>query len=409
MIKQMEKRFAIVAILVVSTVLLTLIILVNAISINVNIRRADDALLRLSGDWLQEDNLQKPPENLPSLLPDIDKRNILKEENRSFEVVVDQGLSLIFTNAYSRNLLDDATAYEYTLTVLEDSEVSGFIGGYRYMVIDEAGKIKVIFLDYSIEKIAEQNFMLISIGVYFVAVILTTLLVIILLKPVMKSIKESYAKQKRFITDASHELKTPLTVIATNMEIIEMDTGASDWITSVNTHVQKLNTLTNELVMLSRMDEEGNQVVLVEVNLSEIVNDVVMGFEPAINAKGKILDIDVEDEVRIKGNYDGLERVMSVIMNNALKYSDDQGHIWVNLHRKGKKIYLSIRNTVDAIEQGSHNVFLERFYRSDASRNSETGGFGIGLAVAQSIVEEHHGKIDISSKDTRSLEVMITL
>lgn len=145
------------------------------------------------------------------------------------------------------------------------------------------------------------------------------------------------------------------------------------------------------------------------MNLSDIVNDVIMGFEPAVNAKNRTFEVGVEDGISIQGNHDALERVMSVLMNNALKYSDANGTISVNLHQKGKKVTLSVKNTVEFIEKGSHNEFFERFYRSDASRNSETGGFGIGLAVAQSTIEEHHGKIEAQSSDEKSLEVMINL
>lgn len=409
MIKQLERRFTIIAITAFGMVLLTLLILVNVISMNANIRRADEALMRLSDD-LSAVRLDEP-ERLPNIEgKDQDHRSFFKEENRSFEVVVESdSLALISTNASYRNIIDNESAYDMTLALIKEGEVNGFVDEFRYLVVDEQGTSKVIFLDYSIEKASEQNFIYISITVFFIALVLTSLLVMVMLKPVMKSIKESYSKQKQFITDASHELKTPLTVIATNMEIIEMDNGGSDWIDSVNSHVKRLNTLTNELVTLSRMDEEGVRIELVEVGLSDIVNDVVMGFEPAFQAKSKDLELAIEEGIKIKGDYDALERVLSVLLNNALKYSNDKGTIRVDLHTKGKKVVLSVSNSVDTIEKGPHTEYFERFYRSDASRNSETGGFGIGLAVAKATIEEHKGKIEASSKDGHSLEVKITL
>jgi signal transduction histidine kinase len=134
-----------------------------------------------------------------------------------------------------------------------------------------------------------------------------------------------------------------------------------------------------------------------------------MGFEPAVLAKGKKIEANIEDDLIIKGNYDSIERVMSILLSNALKYSDAQGTIRVDLHQKGKRVTLMVMNSVDYIEKGDHYEFFERFYRSDASRNSKTGGFGIGLAVARSIVEEHRGKIEVRSGDEKSIEISITL
>ncbi|MFA9423596.1 MAG: sensor histidine kinase, partial [Sedimentibacter sp.] len=344
-----------------------------------------------------------------TLNADKDKGHTDKEENRSFEVVMDNNLDIISTNASIKNMEEDDTSFKMALQVVEDDEKYGFVEDYRYIKVEEDNAIKVIFLDYSFEKQAELNFIFVSIGAYFAAILLVVVLVIILLKPVMKPIKESYAKQRQFITDASHELKTPLTIISTDMELIEMENGPSDWIKSVNNQVERLNSLTNELVTLSRMNEEEIQIEMGEVNLSDIVNDVVMGFEPAIQAKGKKIQVNIEEDITVKGNYDSLERVMSILLSNALKYSDKEGIIQVDLSQNGKRVNLSIMNSVDYIEKGNHDEFFNRFYRSDASRNSKTGGFGIGLAVAKSTIEEHRGKIQVLSADEKSIEILITL
>jgi signal transduction histidine kinase len=397
MIKQMESKFTIVAISVVSLVFLLLIILVNGFTIRENTQQADNSLDKLA--------------ELPyGILDDFRERGHGdKEENRSFGVVVDNNLELVSTNAELKNIVEDDTSYEMALLAIEEDEKYGFVEDYRYLRIVEDDQIKVIFLDYSFERQAELNFIFVSIGAYFAAILLVVFLVIILLKPVMKPIKESYAKQRQFITDASHELKTPLTIISTDMELIEMENGPSDWIVSVNKQVERLNALTNELVTLSRMNEENIKIEMSEINISDIVNDVVMGFEPAVLAKGKKIEANIEDDLIIKGNYDSIERVMSILLSNALKYSDAQGIIRVDLHQKGKRVTLMVMNSVDYIEKGDHYEFFERFYRSDASRNSKTGGFGIGLAVARSIVEEHRGKIEVRSGDEKSIEISITL
>ena len=417
MIKQMERKFTIVAISVTSLVLLVLIILVNVISTQGNIQRADDSLNRIAYDIIDG---RKDPRLSDGVVGDdnavevdippiINNRDEGKELNRSFEVILDHDLTFISTNSNMRNIIADDLAYEMAVTAAQGSKERGFVDDFRYLIVEDNKELKVIFLDYSFEKQSETGFIYVSIGAYFASIILVTFLVNILLKPVMKSIKESYAKQRQFITDASHELKTPLTVISTDMQIIEMDHGSSEWIKSVNQQITKLNSLTNELVTLSRMDEEGIHIVMGQVNLSDIVNDVVMGFEPAFNAKDKELVVEIEDDLKIKGNHDSLERVMSILLNNALKYSDDKGSISVKVYQKNKKVKIVVKNSVDQIDKGNHEEFFERFYRSDESRNSQTGGFGIGLAVAKSIIEEHKGKIEAKSVNEQSLEISISL
>lgn len=421
MIKQMERRFTIVAISVVSSVLLILIILVNGISIGGNIIRADSSLERLAVGAPIEPGLpiqvvgEEKPEPIAESEMDFsklvfkDKRDAFKEENRSFEVIIQSDMELVSTNANEKNMFTDDLAYEMAIEVVGEAREKGFIDDFRYLVIEEENEIKVLFLDYSFEKQSELNFMMASIGVSIIALIVVTGLVLLFLKPVMKPIKESYKKQKQFITDASHELKTPLTVISTDIEILEMENGPSDWTRSVKKQVERLSSLTNELVTLSRLNEEDSGLVKVEINLSDIVNDVIMGFEPAIIAKKKSLETHIEDDIRLKGHHDSMERVLSILLHNALKYSDDNGSINIELIQKSKKVKLKVTNSVDQIEAGPHNEFFERFYRSDASRNSENGGFGIGLAVARTIVEDHRGKIEAISTDEKSLTINITL
>jgi len=423
MIKQMERRFTIVAISVISLVLLILFILVNGISISGNIQRADDSLTRLAEAPLFDDKHIIKPENdifekdkkgivdneTETTVDDFkDQRDSGKEENRSFEVVIDVDKNLISTNANDKNMIDDAVSYDMALLALKDDTDYGFVDDFRYLKIEEKDVYKFIFLDYSFERQFEINFIMVSIGVYIVAVILVTVLVFIFLKPVMRPIKESYAKQKQFITDASHEIKTPLTIISTDMELLEMENGPSEWIKSVNNQVERLSALTNELVTLSRMNEEDSGLPMNEINFSDIVNDVIMGFEPGIKAKGRSLEVDVEEDIMIKGHHDSIERVMSILMNNALKYNNEKGRIKVDLSQKGKKVKLIVYNSVETIEIGNHDEYFQRFFRSDASRNSETGGFGIGLAVVRSTIEEHKGRIEAKSQDGKSLEIIST-
>lgn len=412
MIRRLEKRFRIVAISVISLVLLVLLLVVNIMNISSNIRHADDTLKAMtsqehSENYKYKDHDDKPPSDILSD-DNKDKRESYREVNRSFDVILDSDFNLLETNAPGKNIINRDTAYDLAMKVVDNNSTSGFIKGFRYLKIDQDQNIKIAFLDYSFERRLELNLLIQSSLIYIGSIGLVTILVSVFLRPVMKPIKESYAKQKQFITDASHELKTPLTIISTDMELIKMEHGESEWTDSVDNQVKRLNSLTNELVSLSRMNEEDIKPEMKDVDLSSIVSDVVMGFEPAIEARGKTIDIDIKENVHVIGNYDALERVISIIMNNALKHSNENGHIYVKLSHD-KKTQLIFRNTVNNIEAGSHEEFFERFYRGDVSRNSRLGGFGIGLSIAKSIIEEHRGKVEAMSHDATSLDIVITL
>lgn len=395
MIKKMERRFTIVAISVISLVLLFLVLAVQLVSNQVNIRKADLILTTIASE---------SSEMIFGNMGTIDMKSL-----RSFSVTValegDEASYEISSNDY----VEEDIAMTMALDVIEKGKPNGFIDEFRYLIIEEDNRASIYFLDYSFEQASAMSFMWVSLVVYGISVLLVGLLVKVFMKFVMRPIKESYEKQKQFITDASHELKTPLTVISTDMQLIEMESGPTKWVKSVNKQVQRLTTLSNELVLLSTMDETSNELVFEGFNISDLVSDVVYGFEPAIVAGGRFLETAIEDGIKMEGNYDALEKVMSILMENALKYGSANGEVKVKLWRKGKGLGLSVENTVDAIDEGDHSAYFERFYRADQSRNSKTGGFGIGLAVAKSVVEQHHGKIVSYSPDNHRIVFRIDL
>ncbi|MBQ1609245.1 MAG: HAMP domain-containing histidine kinase [Lachnospiraceae bacterium] len=237
-------------------------------------------------------------------------------------------------------------------------------------------------------------------------------LVLIFSKIVLRPVAESYEKQKRFITDASHEIKTPLAIIDANTEVIEMEAGESEWTKSIRNQIKRLTSLTEKLVFLSRMDEESTKLEMREFNLSELVDETLDSYEAVAISKGKELERIIAPEVRYYGDETNLRQMLSLLLDNAMKYSDEHGTIRVKMERitKGKqRCKLTVYNTVESIEVGNHDAYFERFYRADESRSTKTGGHGIGLSVVKAIVQAHHGKVTAESKDGKSLQFVIML
>lgn len=393
MINKLKTRFSIVAISVITIVLLIILVSVNAVSIYNNISRADETLLQVSNKVMNkpERTLNQSP---PSREFDRVFDTLLNDENQIIKVT--SANTNIYSNIDVQSLVDEV--------LINSGESKGFVGDYRYLIVSNN---KIFFLDYTFEKLSEVSFLWGSTIIFFLAIGLVAILVMLFLKPVMKPIQEAYEKQKRFITDASHEIRTPLTIISTNIQLIEMDNNKTDWTQSISKQVKRLNNLSESLVSLARLDEDGIKLEKNTLNLSDLVNDVLIGFEPSVKGMGKQLNTEIADDIKMHANYDAIEKVVSTLMNNAIKYCSKDGHIDVKLNTDNRHILLTFINDAQNMEKASYNAYFERFYRAEHSRNSETGGFGIGLAIAKSIVEEHHGSIKAFSSDGKKFSIEI--
>ena len=221
--------------------------------------------------------------------------------------------------------------------------------------------------------------------------------------------EESIRKQKRFITDASHELKTPLTIIDANTEIMEMESGESQWTKSTRKQIQRLTGLVQQLVTLSRLDEEKGLQDIAEFDLSEAVSESVQPYGALAQTKEKHLTLNIEGGLMYTGDEKSIRQLSGILMDNAVKYSSEKGNITLTLKKKGKKILLEIYNDADGLPQGKLDVLFERFYRLDSSRNSGTGGSGIGLSVAKAIVQAQKGKITAENKTGNGLTITVLL
>jgi len=223
---------------------------------------------------------------------------------------------------------------------------------------------------------------------------------------VLAPVEESYKKQKQFITDAGHELKTPLTVISANAELLELEIGEeNEWLKSIRGQVQKMSSLTKELVYLSRMDEGEGQVEKAPFPLQNAVEDCAAGFREAALVAKKHIELDLSP-LNINANEEMIRRALNLLLDNAIKYAEGE-EIKIALRKDGKWAVLE-ENNAASLEKGEHPELFERFYRPDASRSSQTGGHGIGLSVVRSIAEAHGGNVNCES-DGEKVTFRLTL
>ena len=419
MIRDLRKKFILVAMLSTMLVLTAIMGVVNFSNYREMLDRADEmtALLEQNGGKFPEepsrheqDDTETPPAKPEN--DEKDKSRFSVEtpfETRYFTVTVDENGEVTDCDLDRIAAVDEETAEEYTQTAQQKNKTTGFQGIYRYRVTETEDGAKYVFLDCRREISNFRTVLVTTISVSLLGLAAVFVLVVIFSRMVFRPVEESIQKQKRFITDASHELKTPLTIIDANTEVMEMESGESQWTKSTRKQIQRLSGLVQQLVTLSRLDEEKGLEEKCEFNLSEAVSECVQPYESLAQTREKNLTLNIEEDITYTGDERSIRQLAGILMDNAVKYSSENGNITLTLKKKGKKIFLEVYNDADDLPQGKMDVLFERFYRLDSSRNSGTGGSGIGLSVAKAIVQAHKGKITAENKNGRGLTITVIL
>ena len=445
MIKNLRKRFIFAAMASTFGVLFVIMSILNVANYVRMVSRADDTLEELadnngqfdSKDFMKELMPDHKDGQLPSNSGESDENVTANQDGseniqppatpgkkrgdkfspetpfqtRYFSVVVSNGMVV----SYSLDniaAVDESEAESYADQIIDDDTDKGFIDIYRYMVVDcddETGGSRIIFVDCRQEIESFKNTLVYSVGVSLLGFLAVFMLVLFWSKKIFKPVADSYEKQKRFITDASHEIKTPLTIIDANTEVIEMMNGESEWTQNTRDQVKRLTSLTNQMVALSRLDENPEPKEMTEFNLSDVAYEVIDHFVALSEVTGKKINMEIQDGITYKGDENSIRQLISILVDNAMKYAVQTESIDISLKRDGRKIRFMLRNLTDGMQEGAQDILFERFYRPDSSRNSETGGSGIGLSLAKSIVEVHKGKITAKCDGEGYITFMVTL
>ena len=273
------------------------------------------------------------------------------------------------------------------IEALKEGKTSGFIGSYRFLKAETNVGNLILFLNCQRELDSqhsfEKNSLLISIGV----IASVFVLIVLVSKRVIAPIQETYIKQKQFITGASHELKTPLAIISSNADVLEMMNGDSKWTQNIHNQVDRLTSLVNSLVVFSRM-EEKDTVERTRFDLTNALESRIEDFNELANFQKKNIVTDIDPDLYYFGEEASIVQLMDILLENAIKYAPEDSGISVSLKKNRKYAILKVSNKAD-VKKGDLSKVFERFYRLDESRNSAIKGYGIGLSMAQLIAEKH--------------------
>ncbi len=288
---------------------------------------------------------------------------------------------------------------DYANKALRSGNKIGELGSYAFLVQSKPyGKI-IVFMDVKPYQQANENLFFTTLIIGLSAIIIFFIISVILASWLVKPVKITFDKQKLFISNASHELKTPLAVISANTDVLEAEIGDNKWLGYIRSESERMSELVNELLCLARLDDKsGHKLNMTELDLTNLVLQTALPFESTVFEMGKRLNVEAQPGVTAKCDESSIKHVLTILIDNAVKYSDDNGEISVKLYTRSNKKIIEVYNTGEGVPKDKLNKIFERFYRQDEVRNSKSGGYGLGLAIAKSSVEAHGGKIFADSE-----------
>jgi len=423
MLKKMQRRFIMAAMAAFATVMLVLVVGINIVNYY-RTTSTQDGLAASLLEYEQRAYEHRARRNAsPNENPKEHERKNSAHQEPEFPPISEMpggGPEARFTTRFfavycdlSENIevisrdyiysIDEETAKAYTATVLQKGKEKGYYGDYRYHVkVDDAGST-VLFLNVTSALQFMKSLLIISLVIGFSSLLVVLILVVFFSRYAVRPYVKNMERQKRFITDAGHELKTPITSIATSADIAAMEYEGDEWISNIQKQTARLTRLVGELVALSRLDEEIPFPEKSTFSLSDVAWETAELFSVRAKAEGKNYCQNIEEQITIYGDCNSIQQMISILLDNAVKYSDVGGEIHLDIYRKRRKVCIKVSNTCDLPDTTDLDRLFDRFYRVDESRAANTGGTGIGLAMAQAIVETHNGKIKAERTDEKTI------
>ncbi|MBR5089981.1 MAG: HAMP domain-containing histidine kinase [Ruminiclostridium sp.] len=426
MIKKLRRSFIITAMISVIAVLTVLLAAINTANFLSSDSEADELLTLLADNGgafparmldtyevddrsnTNRDQRDRPPQ-MPFDMSDKGREGFggrfsmeTAFETRYFTVSVDGSGAVSYVDTSFIAAITEDEAADIAGNVMKSGAEKGFYRSYRYLVSGEGDSRLIVFLDRTRELGTFREFLGSSVLISLAGFLAVLLLITILSARIVKPISDSYEKQKRFITDAGHEIKTPLTIIDADAEVLEMEIGdGNEWLDEIKKQTRRLSGLTADLIYLAKMEEDSYlpKVRMIEFPLSDITAECARSFTGMARSQGKRLEVDIAPMLSMRGDEKAITQLINILLDNAMKYSPENGGISLRLTSSGRNITLSVSNDASPMSKEDISHIFDRFYRAEKSRSTKTGGSGIGLSVAHAIVSAHKGRITASQDE----------
>ena len=398
MTKTLKRRFIIFTMTAVTCLLVFIVLAINSLNWMMLERESDtvlETLVDADGIFQQMDFNRPPPFSRPL---DMDRMRA----SRFFIVRSDLGGNIVDVNIDQISAIDQETAKSYALEVLKTDDTSGRVHGYKYAVKELGPNKLTFFMDTSEQS---ENFRMVLFASSAIAVlcwVILLIIVILLSGKVIRPVLVGMEKQKQFITNAGHEMKTPLAIIQSNNDTMALIHGENKYNVHIRNQTKRLNVLMSNLLTLAKLDEEIPLPTEI-VNISDVASELLPAYTEDAQARNLRFTVLIEPDIVIQTNKDSFRQMLTVLLDNAIKYTPDGGSVRLSLAKDGRHIQIIEENTCDPSLEPDPERLFERFYRGDAARTQkESSGYGIGLSAARAICENFGGKLtaEYSSADS---------
>lgn len=410
MFKELRNKFLMLNLIIITVTMIIAFSTIYLITYN-DVKRDIDLELHKISDMnkKQKDNMKEPIPNFNSMEPP-------KDRSLSFTIILDnQGKTLSTLSIFDMEEEFYEKAKEKALSsTIDKGKFKLEDNHWAFLKISYMDGYRLVFLD-----ITRQEAILTNLILTFLAVALLMLVVIFFISrffanKAIAPIREAFEKQKQFIGDASHELKTPLAVINTNVDVLlsngeDSINSQKKWLNYIKSEVERMSKLTNDLLYLTQMDYSDIKMIFSNFNLSETVENVILTMEAVIFENNIVFNYNIDKNLIVHGNNEQIKQVIMILLDNALKYTESNGSIDLSLKRINGSAVLSITNTGQGISEEHLTRIFDRFYRIDKSRERKSGGYGLGLSIAKAILEQHGGRIYVKSIINQSTTFAIEL
>ena len=415
MVRRLRRKFVLTAMTALLIIVVLMISCILLIYFHQQDSRADSTLQMLLDNDGTFPDMKDPsqPDNSGGRIPgqgprgaDFDAARAIEMpfETRYFTVRLDADGNILSTDVDHIAAISSEDAESYAASAFSSGKTKGYLDGYKFADnVQDNGVTLIVFLDCNSSFSNLTQLFRISILIAGITLVLMLVLVEALSGNAVAPVVESLDKQKQFISAAGHELKTPLSVISANVDVLELTGEKNEWTKSIRNQVGRMTALVTNMLTLSRMDEAKWKDLFSRVNFSKIAQSTADTFRVVAKSREKQYTISIQEDLHVFGEQRALEQLCTLLLDNAMKYSSEHGSIVISLTEDHKKARLEVSNTCDEIPSGNLDRLFDRFYRADSSRTripansgsttATAGGFGIGLSAAREICESHGGEI----------------